>query len=360
MDMDREPFLPDRRMVNAQPAGDNVVPLRPTQPGCRDGRPEPATDALARQPSARRAPQEASGTAGRPVRAEGAPRRILLATDLSFRCERALHRAAALSAQWQAPLVALHVLDTPAAQPEMDGRPSWPATEPRGHAWKRLLADVGAVTRKATLLIGEGDPADAIAHTAETEDCGLIVLGITRDAVLDRILLGRTTDRLLRRSRLPLLVVKERPRRPYRRIVVATDFSEASRAALEAAARLFPGQSVTVFHAYEAPFSGLTADPRACRQDYREIPLQRCRAFLASVRRPAGWRPERVVVENGSPHRLLRNYVRDLDVDLVVLGIRRRNAIWELIAGSAGKTILDDVPCDVLVIQDSSDVDGRA
>lgn len=344
MDMDREPSPPGWRMENTE-FGDNVVPLRPKQPESR-------TDALARRLTARPVPDGMPGTADRPSRAEGPPHRILLATDLSFRCERALERAAALSAQWRSALVALHVLDTPASSlPEADCRPSWPAVEPRSLAWKRLIADVGTVTSKATLLIREGDPTEAILHTADTENCGLIVLGITQDAVLDRIFLDRTIDRLLRRSRVPVLVVRERSRRPYRDIVVATDFSDVSRRALEAAARMFPGQAPTVFHAYEAPFSGLTADPRACRQDYRDIAMQQCRAFLARVRRPAAWWPERVVVENGSPTLLLRTYVRDLDVDLVILGMHRRHAILELIAGSVAKTIIDDVPCDVLVIQ---------
>lgn len=62
------------------------------------------------------------------------------------------------------------------------------------------------------------------------------------------------------------------------------------------------------------------------------------------------------MVESGSPELLLRNYVRDLNVDLVVLGMHRRNAIVELIAGSVAKTIMDDVPCDVLVVQQMSDV----
>ena len=45
------------------------------------------------------------------------PHRLLLATDLSARCDRALDRAAQLAEEWQAELVALNVLD-PAASPD--------------------------------------------------------------------------------------------------------------------------------------------------------------------------------------------------------------------------------------------------
>src|SRR3546814_4747188 len=80
---------------------------------------------------------------------DGPPQRILLATDLSFRCERALNRAAALSAHWQSALVVLHVLDTSDLNLIEPGhRPSWHPSAPRNFAWKRLLDDVSAITRK--------------------------------------------------------------------------------------------------------------------------------------------------------------------------------------------------------------------
>ncbi|MEE1611364.1 universal stress protein [Microvirga sp. CF3016] len=41
----------------------------------------------------------------------GLPKTILLATDLSARCDRATDRAVALAEEWQAMLVVLHVLE---------------------------------------------------------------------------------------------------------------------------------------------------------------------------------------------------------------------------------------------------------
>lgn len=87
----------------------------------------------------------------------------------------------------------------------------------------------------------------------------------------------------------------------------------------------------------------------------RAPPHRAGRAFLAEVRRPPDWQPEQGVVESGSPIALLWNYSGDLDVELVVLGMHRRDAIVELVTGGAAETIVDDVPCDVLVIQELSD-----
>ena len=46
-----------------------------------------------------------------PSRMSGPARKILLATDLSARCDRALYRAAMLAKQWQSSLIVLHVVE---------------------------------------------------------------------------------------------------------------------------------------------------------------------------------------------------------------------------------------------------------
>ncbi len=158
-------------------------------------------------------------------------------------------------------------------------------------------------------------------------------------------------NRLLRRSRLPILVVKDRPRGPYRRILAATEFSVPSRHAIELAARLFPEQMLTVFHAYSAPMSGLMANAASYRREYRKVAKRECDAFLETVARSeTGWREPRVLVEDGPPGPLLRDYVGDMDVDLVVLGSSRRSAFVEILVGCAAKSIMHEVPCDALLV----------
>ncbi|MGE4048921.1 MAG: universal stress protein, partial [Acetobacteraceae bacterium] len=49
------------------------------------------------------------------IRAVEPPERILLATDLSCRCDRAQDRAVWLAEQWDSRLTLLHVLEAPAS-----------------------------------------------------------------------------------------------------------------------------------------------------------------------------------------------------------------------------------------------------
>src|SRR5688572_2914052 len=116
----------------------------------------------------------------RPSWMSGRPKRILLATDLSSRSDRALDRAAALAAHWQSALVVLHVLENFERGTLDAGQlPSWRRPPDLvSVARKQLLADLSVAAGNATVLIEQGDPAETILRTAEIEQCDLIVIGI--------------------------------------------------------------------------------------------------------------------------------------------------------------------------------------
>jgi nucleotide-binding universal stress UspA family protein len=259
-----------------------------------------------------------------------------------------------LADQWQAQLVIVHVLEQNEPDiSDMTGRlPSWRRpSDPLSIARKQLAADIGAIAGKAKVVIEHGDHVDAIIRTAENEGCGLIVTGLARDEVLGRFVLGRTVDRLLRRSEVPLLVVKSRAQGPYQHVVVATDFSNSARHALEVAAEMFPQQRLAIFNAYEAPLSGRIMDSAPYQSQYREAVEQEFDAFLQKVRKPDHWQPPHVLIEQGAPSHLLRDYAQEKEVDLVVLGTQGRSAVLEVLLGSVAKMIMDEVHCDALVLR---------
>jgi len=285
---------------------------------------------------------------------QGPPKKILLATDLSARCDRALDRALALASEWQAGLVVVHVLENASPVPdESDAQPSWRRPpNARSAAEMRARADLSAVAADATVVIESGDAAEAILRTARTHDCGLIVTGVARNELLGRLVLGGTTTRLARRSERPVLVVRKRARRPYARIAVATDFSESSRHALEATRCFFPRQGLTLFHAYDAPLSLMASDATSHRAQFHDAALRDAEAFLEASA-PAGRsgaRPE-LVLEYGDPDRLLAEYVDTTGIDLVALGTHGRSAMFHILIGSVAQSLVETLPCDVLVVR---------
>jgi nucleotide-binding universal stress UspA family protein len=282
----------------------------------------------------------------------GPPDRLLLATDLSARCDRALDRAAQLAGVWRAELLALNVLEPPQAPDQLL---AWAAgdsdEELLGIARQQLQRDLAGLEVPTRVHIGRGDVADTIAEVATSAGCGLVVTGMARTETFGRFLLGSTVERLSRRLSQPLLVVRQRPRAAYRRIAVAIDFSESSRHALHAAARFFPGGELVVYHAYTVPMTKVAARPadgRGVRKFERELA-----AFVATSAIADDVRARlRLVVEQGALEASLTRYVRDHDVELVVTGTHGRSGVMSIALGSVATRLLDWLPCDTLVVRE--------
>ncbi|WP_187830457.1 universal stress protein [Siccirubricoccus phaeus] len=282
------------------------------------------------------------------------PGKILLATDLSSRCDRALDRAAQLAGQWQARLLVLHAMDPAEAFLEarrLDYLPTWRRPpDPARLVEAQIRRDLREQPGDVAVRVETGMPAAVIEEVAQAEGCGLIVTGVARDESLGRQLLGTTVDRLVRRSTIPILTVKSRLR-PYDEIVVATDFSDPSRQALEAAAKLFPRSAITLLHAFEMPFAGLL-DRHDLGDRFRALEVEACDEFLAaSALSEEVRRRVRVLIEHGPPEAVIRAYLRERNVNLVVLGTHGRSAAFDILIGSTAKGILHSAPADVLLIR---------
>lgn len=280
------------------------------------------------------------------------PQRLVLATDLSPRCDRALDRAVQLARGWRAELLVLTVLEAP-ARPDSLGVATWPpddaATRER-LVLRQLRRDIAGLDVPAVARVVRGETADTIRLVAEQTGAGLIVTGVARNEFFGRLLLGSTVERLVRTTREPLLVVRSRVHGPYRRIVVATDFSDASLHALRLVASLFPQADLTLYHAFTARFHG-TADEGAAAM--REtIEREECAAFLERAALPAEARARlRVVVEYGVIETALARHVRDHEADLVAVATVGRSGIAGVLLGNTAARLIDWVPCDTLIVR---------
>jgi nucleotide-binding universal stress UspA family protein len=279
------------------------------------------------------------------------PKTILLATDLSCRSDRALDRATALAREWQARLVVLHAIQRP--EPVTD-LPSWrQPLDARQAARQRVLDDLqGADGVDLEVIVERGDPTSRILEVIERLGCELVVTGVARDETLGRVLLGNTVEKLVRQANVPVLVVKMRPRGPYRNVVVATDFSEGSRCALETTLALLPTAQVSLFHAYHGPPQSLAADAMAAREAAARWAMADSQAFLADTPAVAAdGRHIETICEYGDVGALLQDLVRARGIDLVVLGTEGRSGLAGVLLGSVAERLLSRLLVDVLVVR---------
>lgn len=284
--------------------------------------------------------------------AEGTPASVLLATDLSVRCDRALDRAVQLAGEWQALLVGVNVLEVGQGPDLVLG---WLGDRDDASlarfAEQQLQQDLSGLDVQVRLRVERGEPVQAIAKATRETGSALVVTGVASNALWGRLLLGSTVELLARQLPQPLLVVRRRPRGRYGRIIVATDFSDSSLHALHAAACYFPDRELVLYHATEAPMSDRlerVIDERT-RQYIEEGDYA---AFLATSDLPDEVRKRtRIVIEQGSLAASLSHYVREHGVDLVVMGTHGRSGLMNVLLGSAASELLQWVPCDTLIVR---------
>jgi nucleotide-binding universal stress UspA family protein len=136
------------------------------------------------------------------------PRRVLLATDLSPASENAATEAIGLAVESGAVLLVLSVID-PGLLRLPGGRFLRRVDEERAHVQagtQALVARARAAGVRATFLVWEGDPAEAILAASEAESIDLIVLGSHGRGPLGRFVLGSTSTTVSEQARCRVLV----------------------------------------------------------------------------------------------------------------------------------------------------------
>jgi nucleotide-binding universal stress UspA family protein len=290
----------------------------------------------------------------------GTPQKILLATDLSGRCDRALDRAALLALEWKARLVVVHALepDYLAAFGAERDVPSWRRDSARRAtvAERQIREDLLGREVPFEAIVEEGDPTETILKATRDRRCDFIVTGTARSETFGRFILGTTVERVVRKAPVPVLVVKRRAREPYGNIMVASDFSESSRQALECATALFPKAAMALVHSYGriAAF----AETKEARDAEHRLAADNCSRFLAESELPRESRDRlKILIESAPIESVLKAYAYDKGLNLLVIGSRGRSAVADLLFGSTAAKLLSSAPCDVLVVRDGA---GRA
>lgn len=276
---------------------------------------------------------------------------LVLATDLSTRCDRALDRALRLASEWSARLVIVHAIQPPLT---VDSQPSWRRADPIERARKRILASIGSSPGVTVDVIVErrSEPVDLVLEAAARPGCGLILTGEAREETIGRMLLGTTLEALARRAPVPVLEVKSRPHAAYRDIVVATDFSGNSRSALETALALFPSANITLMHACKLLYETYTSDVSAARETALREAQAQCRTFIDAI--PAARAAQahiETLCEFGDPGTLLADMAEARPLQLVVLGTAGRSGLTGLVLGSTAIRIAAEVPTDILLVR---------
>lgn len=280
----------------------------------------------------------------------------LVADDLSAGAGLCLRRAALLPNPAGRAVVLLHVLPPGYAAHRGEGATEAVAAVLRRRAEQSLKAgrrgrrELAGVSTTAI----EGEAYVEIVRRSRLLEADLVVVGPHARKSWTNALIGTTTDRVIRKGDIPVLVVKRPPRGPYRRAVAAIEGSDSAIRVLELAASLLPdeGARLTVVSCFNVPFEteiagGVRQVIARTRREFREERRLACEKIIAAALGRA--RAPKLDVVHGEPRAEVLRCVARERADLLVVGTHARSGLAHALLGSTAQALIRSAPCDVAV-----------
>ena len=291
------------------------------------------------------------------------PRRtILVATDFSKPGKLVIPYAFKLALLLNLRLTILHVVKAP------PGFEQWsPAAHRSLQSLKtKALLELGRVVRLANengLMADHrlqvGIPQDSILEGAHSSDIALIAMGTHGKTGLDRFRLGSVAESILRQAPCPVLTVHASvtsrtsvnpSRMSLSRLLVATDFSVSSKAALRTAVVLAKrlNARVVLVHAAE-PSGSLQSGPLRVDEFSRKRYARQLQRIISASRTDEVITDE--VVITGNPVEVILGQAKHQKVDLIIVGTHGRRGMKRHMLGSVAEGVVRGAACPVLVVR---------
>lgn len=289
-------------------------------------------------------------------------RTVLAATDLSAPARNAVLRAASIARHTGARLTLQHVVSIGA----LDALRQLFAAQP-GDLRQRLLDEArdevrnlaaelcAAHVASADIHLSAGSALAEITSHADALDADLLVLGARGANLVRDLAVGSTTERVLRTTGRPLLVVRGEAQHDYRRVLIPVDFSARSLKAIAMVRMLAPQAEIVLLHAFEVPFEGRLRHAGVSEAELagllanakREAGAQMAELIAAAALPAVAVRP---VLVHGDPSVQILDQQQLQGCELIVIGKRGQGPLEELLLGSVTTYILSQAKGDVLVI----------
>jgi len=286
---------------------------------------------------------------------------ILCPIDFSDFSAAAYQHALSLAEYYKARLVALHVVElwkypfADYAGQEADyGKFSEMMSEGGEMQLHQFTQQYSVGRIQPELVVDQGNAPRCILSFAQKENIEGIVMGTHGRSGFDRLVLGSSTDRVIRKAACPVLVVSNaaqkaldvEPDRRHRlgRILYCTDFSHNSEQARGYAISLAAeyGAELALFHVAEIPSDVSKAEAIVAARTQELDKL-----FSGTERKNL---TVRSAVRLGKPYEEIVRYANEAQANLIIMTARGGDAVDRAVFGSTTYRVIQLGPCPVLAI----------
>ncbi len=292
-----------------------------------------------------------------------APASLLLATDLSARAATApssapcnWHGNGKPAWSWRRCCPSMQELDF---HDPIFGTPPWERPALLSQVVeKRLRREFAVDDVDIQVQVETGAVGPALLRVAPAHGCGLVITGIARNALFTQPTLGSSVTWLSRHTTLPLLVVHRRAQGRtaawHGPAISPTPPRAPCSWRWRCSARRSRWVRCMLFHV--ARLGQRDAHAAAALAQARQRAQAALERAIDTLALPTDLRGRlEAIVAEAEPSRLLRDYVRDHDVELAVLGGHGRSALSGLLLGDVAGRILHSVQTDTLFVRDRGD-----
>lgn len=283
---------------------------------------------------------------------------IVVSTDFSEEAAIAVERAAQIAQRLDAPLYVFHVFNSGvwASLKNIYSSALWTGTDLAVTAREQLAQTVADLsTRYGIKAIAEsetGSVTEKITGFVRSSGARLLVIGGRSENWVADLLVGETALQLISQIDVPVLVARNDPAHPPKKLLLATDFSEGAQRAASVARQLFPAARLTLVHACLIPFEGrmrLAGATEADIASYRRAEQEKAEAEMRNqVSALGGGDRADGLVAWGVPTPVILQQAAS-GADMIVVGRHGGGFTNERLLGSVARNVLFHATCDVLL-----------
>lgn len=280
----------------------------------------------------------------------------LISPDLTAPNREAVRQAIDLASESGAEVCFLAAIDVSAATQRLIeehlGRD--PNLFDEAYAELQKLVDQAAergVKAKSVVSLGKSW-MKLIQHVVD-DNHDLVVVGTRTAGPVERVLFGSTAMKLLRYCPCPVWVTKPVEDDGVRTVLVAHDFTEIGRHALDlgaSLAELWKGELIALHGLELMEYMGLPVAPMADSELDMRLEAARNRIATEAAALDAKVEAE-IEVVTGSPEQAILKTIADRGVDVIVMGTMARTGISGLLIGNTAERLLPRLQCSVVAIK---------
>lgn len=277
-------------------------------------------------------------------------KKILVAIDRSGMAEEALKRAISIAKEKEAQLIVMHVvepsfIESPFVRPIDENKIK-----------KEVKMRVEKLTSEEdieyVLFVESGSAAASISLKVKNLNVDLLVIGTHGKDDISSNYFGSTTLKLIQKTHIPVLVVKNEAKYAYKEMLAPTNLSDYSKESILFARTLFDTTALKYLHAYVTvdELQALTYRISADQQgQFKKELLTDAHIALEKFAKDVGEGEMVLVGYNASINEDLLDYIVRDNAGLLVLGSKGVGNLNSFLFGSTASYLVRSSPMDVLV-----------